>query len=526
MRINNWNILRGGRRASTVTVATTVTITVATVLTLGALTVLTAATVAEPARAAQTHVAADLPSVDVNHGFADLVAAVKPAVVNISTTGHAPGRPRLERRIPEMEEFFDRFFGQPRPGPRHERRRERDRDGDRNRPPRPYQRKTTAVGSGFIIDADGLVVTNYHVVEDAIDIEVVFDDGARIPATLKGHDKKTDLALLEIRTDKPLPFVKFGDSDAARVGDWVIAIGNPFGLGGSTTSGIISARGRDIQAGPLDDFIQIDAPINRGNSGGPLFNTRGEVIGVNSVIYSPNGYNVGIGFAIPSSMAANVIAQLRDSGVVRRGFLGVHIQAVSAEIADNLGLDKPAGALVTRVVEDSPAAAAGIEPGDVILVYDGDTVAAMRDLPKLVALTAHESQVDLVVWRDDRRLTLRVTIGRSAEAAPGDGGLADNAAGRRLGLTVAALDDDARAQYGIAADAAGVVVTEVEPDSAAARRGLRAGDLIRRIDKRAIDSPSDVAAALEASRAADKKSLLLLVERDRQTRFVVVPDAE
>jgi len=466
---------------------------------------------------ATPHAAADLPVVDVNNGFADLVEAVKPAVVNISTTGRAPGvRPRFERRVPELEEFFHRFFGQPRPGPRPEQRRERNR----NAPP-PYQRKTTAVGSGFIIDAEGLVVTNYHVVEDAEEIEVVFDDGTRIPATLKGHDKKTDLALLEIRTDKPLPFVQFGDSDAARVGDWVIAIGNPFGLGGTTTGGIISARGRDIQAGPLDDFIQIDAPINRGNSGGPLFNTRGEVIGVNSVIYSPSGYNVGIGFAIPSSMAANVIAQLRDSGVVRRGFLGVHIQAVSAEIADNLGLDQPGGALVTRVVADSPAQQAGLEAGDVILSYDGEQVAKMRDLPKLVALTEDQTEVELVVWRDDRRRTLRVTIGRSEEEAAADGPAAA-ATSAQLGLSVAALDDENRSKYGLEADS-GVVVVSVNPGGAAAGRGLREGDLIKRIDRRRVNSPAEVKEVLEASREADKESVLLLVERDQQTRFVVVP---
>ena len=219
----------------------------------------------------------------------------------------------------------------------------------------PYERKTTAVGSGFVVDPNGLVVTNYHVIESADEIEVVFDDGTRIPATLKGTDEKTDLALLEIHTDEPLPYVVFGDSDEAQVGDWVIAIGNPFGLGGTTTSGIISARGRDIRSGPLDDFIQIDASINRGNSGGPLFNTRGEVIGVNSAIYSPNGGSVGIGFAIPASMANNVVAQLQTNGAVQRGFLGVHIQSVSEEIADSLGLEGSSGALVTEVMADSPA---------------------------------------------------------------------------------------------------------------------------------------------------------------------------
>ena len=479
------------------------------------------------AQAAESHVAADLPAINVNDGFAALVQAVKPAVVNISTTGRArrPGnRPRFDERLPEMEEFFHRFFGQPPSGPRDDRKRHRRQDPD-NKHDRPHERRSTAVGSGFIIDAEGLVVTNHHVVEGADEIEVVFDDGTRIPATLKGRDKKTDLALLEIRTDKPLPYVAFGDSDAARVGDWVIAIGNPFGLGGTTTSGIISARGRDIQFGPLDDFIQIDAPINRGNSGGPLFNTKGEVIGVNSAIHSPNGGNVGIGFAIPSSMAANVIAQLRDNGVVQRGFLGVHIQGVSEEISDSLGLAKAGGALVTRVVADSPASQAGIEAGDVILTYGGKEVGKMRDLPKLVALTDGETEVDLEIWRDERRQTVRVTIGSHKEETLAGGLPEAAAASRQLGLSVGALDDENRKKYGIEADTGGVVVVAVEPDGAAAKRGLREGDLIKRVGKRRVNSPAEMADALDALRDddADKKSVLLLVERDEQTRFVVVP---
>ena len=465
-----------------------------------------------PAYSAQSHVAADLADINVNDGFAALVQAVKPAVVNISTTGRVRGgHRRFDDQLPELEEFFHRFFGQPPGGPRFERRR-------------PHERKTTAVGSGFIIDAEGLVVTNHHVVEDADEIEVVFDDGTRIPATLKGRDRKTDLALLEIHTDKPLPFVKFGDSDGARVGDWVIAIGNPFGLGGTTTSGIISARGRDIQFGPLDDFIQIDAPINRGNSGGPLFNTRGEVIGVNSAIHSPNGGNVGIGFAIPSAMASNVIAQLRDNGVVRRGFLGVHIQRVNKELADSLGLKKAGGALVTRVVDDSPAAEAGLKAGDVILTYDGKKVKRMRDLPKLVALTDNDTEVALGVWRDERRRSLRVTIGSHAEEKLA--GLPPEAATEpgRLGLTVSELNDETRAQYGIDAERVGVVIVEVEPGGAAARRGLRPGDLIKRVGNHRINSPAQMADALKALRdEADKDSVLLLLERDDRTRFVVVP---
>ena len=476
-----------------------------------------------PAAADSAHAAANLAAVNINNGFADLVQAVKPAVVNISTTGRAPSpgnRPELHGQMPhgqmphgqtpQFEEFFRRFFGEPPEGLR------------RDRKVRPHERKTIAVGSGFIIDPDGLVVTNYHVIENADEIEVVFDDGTRRPATLKGHDKKTDLALLEITADKPLPFVKFGDSDAARVGDWVIAIGNPFGLGGTTTSGIISARGRDIQAGPLDDFIQIDAPINRGNSGGPLFNTKGEVIGVNSAIYSPNGGSVGIGFAIPASMVSNVIAQLRDNGVVQRGFLGVHIQAVSEEIAESLGLKKPAGALVTRVAADSPAEKAGIQAGDVILTYDGKKVSKMRDLPKLVALTENETKVDIVIWRNDRRKTLRVAIG-SSEQEIAAGPSEDDAESGGLGLSARALNDETRKQYGIDADADGVVIVAVDPNGAAAGRGLRVGDLIKRIGNRQINTPKEMKAAVKSARKADKKSVLLLIERDRQTRFVVVP---
>ena len=461
-----------------------------------------------------SHAAAGLPAIDINNGFADLVEAVKPAVVNISTTGRAPSSGSTSRpggQMPEFDEFFRRFFGEP-------------PSGSQQRPtPHPFERKTTAVGSGFIIDREGLVVTNHHVIEDAGEIEVVFDDGTRIPATLKGSDPKTDLALLEINTDKPLPYLKFGDSDSARVGDWVIAIGNPFGLGGTTTSGIISAHGRDIQSGPLDDFIQIDAPINRGNSGGPLFNTKGEVIGVNSVIYSPNGGSVGIGFAIPSSQASHVIAQLRNNGVVQRGFLGVHIQAVSEEISESLGLEKAAGALVTRVVADSPAEKTGIEAGDVILTYDGKEVSKMRDLPKLVALTENNTEVDIGIWRDDKLLTLQVAIGRSEEEQSALNQSSDTSESGRLGLYVGALNSENRQKYGIDEDADGVVIVDINPTGAAAKRGLREGDIIKRIDKRRIDSPDDVKEAIKVSREAGKKSILLLIERDEQTSFMVVP---
>ncbi|MDA7971784.1 MAG: DegQ family serine endoprotease [Gammaproteobacteria bacterium] len=450
------------------------------------------------------HAAANLGKVEINRGFADLVEAVKPAVVNISTTsiGAAPRFPG-GNMPPEMEEFFRRFF-----------------DDSQRRAPR--QRKTTAVGSGFIVDASGLVVTNHHVIDGADEIEVVFDDGARFPATLRGRDKKTDLALLQISAGKPLPFVRFGDSDAARVGDWVIAIGNPFGLGGTTTSGIISARGRDIRSGPLDDFIQIDAPINRGNSGGPLFNTRGEVIGVNSAIYSPTGGSVGIGFAIPSALASDVVAQLREDGVVRRGFLGVYYQPVGEEIAESLGLEKPAGALVTQVISDSPAEKAGMEAGDVILEYDGSDVGKARDLPKLVARTKEQSEVEIVVWREERRRTLRVIIGRSEDEEPAPSIGAAPEAGQ-LGLSLGALTAEAREKYGIEEDAEGVLVRRAAPGGAAARLGLREGEVIVRIGSQPVKSPKEANDAIREAREAGKKSVLLRIMNEKRFRFVALP---
>lgn len=272
-----------------------------------------------------------------------------------------------------------------------------------------------ALGSGFIIDPDGYVVTNNHVIDGADEITVILEGGDRLEAKVVGRDAKTDLALLKIDADEPLPYVSFGDSDAARVGDWVVAVGNPFGLGGSVTAGIISARGRDIHAGPFDDFLQVDAPINRGNSGGPLFSTSGEVIGINTAIYSPNGGNVGIGFATPSSLARTVIAQLREKGSVERGWLGVTIQSVTDDIADSLGLDEAEGALVSKVLPDSPAASAGLQQGDVILALNGQRITRFKTLPRLVAEAKTGKPATVTVWRDGREKDVTVTIGRMPE---------------------------------------------------------------------------------------------------------------
>jgi serine protease Do len=437
----------------------------------------------EPANAA-----AKIGNINVNDGFAELVKAVKPAVVNISVIGHtkagSQGLPfNFEGQSPQLEEFFKRFFGeQPNmPG-----------GNQQNQGEQPAERKTRAVGSGFIVDPEGLVVTNYHVIEGADEIEVVFDDGTRVPASLKGTDQKTDLALLEIDTDRILPYVAFGESDDAEVGDWVIAIGNPFGLGGTTTSGIISARGRDIRSGPLDDFIQI------------------------------NGGSVGIGFAIPSSMANNVITQLQENGTVQRGYLGVHIQSITEEIAESLGLDDTSGALVSQVMEDSPAEKAGIESGDVILSYGGKKLNKMRDLPKLVALTAKDTEVDIEIWRNDQYKTLRADISSNDEPRLASA-LTNDKMSPSLGLSLASLDSKKIEKYGLDENAVGVVVVDVAPNSSAAERGLREGDLIKRVGKTDVSSPDDVVNAIASSREDSKDSVLLLVERDSQARFIVVP---
>lgn len=474
---------------------------------------LAGATLAPAAHADGGHVASEMPEVNIVNGFADLVEAVKPAVVNISVTGTVTsGRrnPGFRNQSPELEEFFKRFFGDQFEMP----------DGDDG----PFERKTTAVGSGFVIDPEGLVVTNNHVIEDADEIEVVFDDGTRVPATLRGTDSKTDLALLEIKADNPFPYVVFGDSEKARVGDWVVAIGNPFGLGGTTTKGIISARGRDIRSGPLDDFIQIDAPINRGNSGGPLFNMKGEVIGINSAIFSPNGGSVGIGFAIPATLASNVINQLKDTGTVQRGYLGVQIQSVNDEIADSLGLDKARGALVTQVIEDSPADKAGFEAGDVVLEFDGKDIPRMRELPKVVALTEKGKEVDVVVWRDEKEKTIRVSVGGNSDesVASGESSSDDSEAGK-LGLRLGELDDEAREEYGVPEASEGALITDVDPDGAAAERGLARGEVITKVGNSDVSNVEDVEKAIREALDEDKKSVLMLVEREGRVRYVAVP---
>ena len=369
-------------------------------------TILSGAAAVVPSAAAAAPVTVPAVSQELPGSFADLVDRVMPAVVNVSTVQGGNAAPE-QRGMPGMPEFppgspFEEFFRQ---------------FQEQQRGARPRAERQQAQGSGFIIDAAGYVVTNNHVIDGADEISVTLHDGSRLDAKLVGRDPKTDLALLKVDAGKPLAYLEFGDSDTARVGDWVIAIGNPFGLGGTVTSGIVSARGRDIQAGPYDDFLQLDASINRGNSGGPTFDVHGRVIGINTAIFSPSGGSVGIGFAIPSTLARSVVAQLKDFGRTRRGWLGVRIQGVTPEIAESLGLRSATGALVASVTPNGPAAEAGIQAGDVILTFDGKEVNEMRRLPRVVAETGVEEQVPVKLWRRGQEQTVRVKVGELEAAA-------------------------------------------------------------------------------------------------------------
>ena len=430
--------------------------------------------------------------------FADLVEQLLPTVVNISTTQHLTGP-----EAGEFEEFFEEYLG-PEGMP-----------------------EASALGSGFIIDPAGYIVTNHHVIAGADQISVRLADDTVLPATLIGSDEKSDLALLKVESPTPLPSTTWGDSDAARIGDWVIAIGNPFGLGGTVTAGIVSARGRDINSGPYDDFLQTDAAINRGNSGGPMFNVAGQVIGVNSAIYSPSGGSVGIGFAIPSVIAKNVIDQLREHGEVRRGWLGVRIQNVTEELAEGLRMDKPHGALVAAVTPDGPAAVAGIQQGDVIITFDGKTVPDSRKLPRMVAETPIGTAVDVVIWRKGEAVTLQVTLGELTEEAIAatSGSTPPSAADGKvtaLGVALASLTDALRAEHGLDAEVKGVLVTEVDPKGSAAAKDVQPGDVIVEVDQEEVASPGDVAKHIEQAKADGYRVVTLLLYRAGDFQWVAV----
>jgi serine protease Do len=462
-------------------------------------------------------------------GIADIAEKVIDSVVNISTSqsveakGGGGGREAMPQLPPgsPFEEFFDDFFknrrgGSPKGG---------DKSGEMQPP-----RKTNSLGSGFIIDAAGVVVTNNHVIADADEINVIMNDGTKIKAELVGVDKKTDIAVLKFKPVKPVSAVKFGDSDKLRLGEWVIAIGNPFSLGGTVTAGIVSARNRDINTGPYDSYIQTDAAINRGNSGGPLFNLDGEVVGVNTLIISPSGGSIGIGFAVPSKTVAGVVDSLRQFGELRRGWLGVRIQQVTDEIAESLNIKPARGALIAGVEDKGPAKPAGIEPGDVVVKFDGKDIKEPKDLSRVVADTAVGKEVDVVIIRKGVEETRKVTLGRledTDKAVPASAKTPEltekPVTQKALGLDLATLSKDLRTRYKIKDSIKGVIITNVDGNSDAADKRLSPGEVIVEVAQEAVSNAADVKKRVDQLKKDGKKSILLLVSNaDGELRFVAL----
>jgi serine protease Do len=452
--------------------------------------------------------------------FAQLAARLVGVVVNISTTqagaattpkSGAGGQP--PNPSSQLDELFRDFFGN------------KGTPGE----PSGLAPPIASLGSGFIIDPSGLIVTNNHVIASAAEIAVTLSDNTTLEAHVVGRDPVSDLALLKVDAKTPLPAARWGDSATTRVGDWVLAIGNPFGLGGTVTSGIISATARDIHAGPYDDFLQTDASINRGNSGGPMFNLNGEVIGINTAIYSPSGGSIGIGFAIPSVAARPIIDQLRATGKVVRGWIGAQIQPITDDIAEAIGLDKSRGGMIASIDPGSPAALARLQPGDVILMFDGKTIERSRQLPILVADTPPEKTVKLSIWRDGKSRDVEVKIAALDPNRPSPPPPAEPEKQKppptvdALGLKLAPLTADARKQFSLPEPARGVLITEVPPTSAAAAKGLRPGDLVIAIGSAAVTTPEEVQQKAGAAKKAGHKELLVRIERDGITRFVALP---
>ncbi len=444
--------------------------------------------------------------------FADLAEKVSPAVVNITTTQtiaqpNRPALPQMPKGSP-FEDFFKEFLDQT--------------PGQGGQKPR----RASALGSGFVVSADGYIVTNNHVIDKADEIVIEFFDGQELDAKLIGRDTNTDIALLKVETDKPLPFVTFGDSDISRVGDWVMAVGNPLGQGFSVSAGIISANNRSLRSGPYDDFIQTDAAINRGNSGGPLFNMDGTVIGVNTAIISPTGGSIGLGFSMASNVVAPVVSQLKEFGETRRGWLGVSIQDVDAEMADALGLEKVAGALISDVPE-GPAKEAGIIAGDVILSFDGKDVADTRGLIKEVGNTAVGKSVRVIIQREGKTQTLKVVLARREDAekelvVPASTSPEKEKTETTLGIKMTALTDEIRKQLKLSGDTVGVAVVSVGEETDAFEKGLRTGDIIAEVGQITVDSPEAVSDAVKAAKEAGRKSALFLVRREGNPRFVAL----
>jgi serine protease Do len=449
--------------------------------------------------------------------FADLAAKVSGAVVNISAsqTISAPsGRPPGLPRGTPFDDLFEEFF-------------KRRQQGQAPVP----KRRSNSLGSGFVIDPAGIIITNNHVIANATEIEVIFTNGDKLKAELVGRDPKVDIAVLRVKPKSPLKAVKFADSNKTRVGEWVMAVGNPFGLGGTVTAGIVSALKRTISSNPFDNYIQTDAAINKGNSGGPLFNMEGDVIGVNTAILSPTGSSVGIGFASPAATVVPVIEQLLKYGETRRGWLGVRIQKVDEAIAESLGLGKPRGALIAGVDEKGPSKAAGIRTGDVIVKFDGREVERMADLPRFVANSPVGKDVDVVVIRKGKEETLRVKLGRLPEKSTKQASLKKpdevkppSVVRKALGMELSDLSDALRRQYKIKPSIKGVIITKIEPNSAAAEKQLVPGDTIVEINQHRMSKPEDVVTKLDEVKKAGRKSALLLVSNgEGNVRFVAVP---
>ena len=435
--------------------------------------------------------------------FADIVEPLLSSVVNISTTQEVERRSELDHfNVPDgspLEDFFKRFQKE-----------------NENLPQR--RRKATSLGSGFIIHKSGFIVTNNHVVDGADEIKVLLSNKKEYEAKIIGKDSRTDIALLKIDTEMDLPSVKFGDSEKIRIGDWVIAIGNPLGLGGSVTAGIVSARGRDIQSGPYDNYIQTDAPINRGNSGGPLFNLEGEVIGINTAIFSQTGGSIGIGFAIPSFQAKKVINQLKEFGETKRGWLGVTIQEVTTEIAESLGLKEAKGALVAAVHPGGPSDKAGVNVGDIILVFDGDEISSSRELPRIVADRDIDKEVDVVIFRDGKEITLEVILGRLELALKEiQGEEEDLSAGKlqhyktaTLGLALHEMNNELRDRFDISPNTEGLVVVNIDEESIAFERGIRVGDVIAVVNQTAVSSVKEFEAIVKKAKKQTKKVYFII----------------
>lgn len=448
--------------------------------------------------------------------FSDLVDAVSPAVVSVRVSGEVAetgaaaspfDMPGFENLPPDhpLRRFFDQFGEQQQQRPQPQPRR-----------PGP---RAMAQGSGFFISEDGYLVTNNHVVQGGNDYNVVMDDGTEFKADLVGTDARTDLAVLKVDADRDFTYVEFADDDSVRVGDWVVAVGNPFGLGGTVTAGIVSARGREIGSGPYDDFLQIDAAVNRGNSGGPAFNLAGSVVGVNTAIFSPSGGNVGIAFAIPSSLAKMVVQDLIDDGTVERGWLGVQIQPVTSEIADSIGLNEAQGAMIVDANAGEPAAEAGVEPGDVVVAVNDRQIESPRDLARAIAEYDPGSEVDVTVWRNGESRTINVTLGEMPQSeqvavTPPQEQEPEAGTATSFGMTVTPAEQGE-----------GLVVTDVEPDSVADNNGIAAGDVIRSVNSQPVKSAGDVQSAVEAASEAGRGAVLFQIERDSGNRFIALPIA-